>query len=109
MGLGKLISRDGKGKRKHAGYTRGCIHPSTVRPYTNPLHIYKGTYEPFREATTIRIANFSIITVRVEIFVDFVMYSLPTKINTLQVPVKFVSATESPSSSVPWIFFITRK
>ena len=28
------------GERKHAGYTQGCTHPSTVRPFTNPQRIY---------------------------------------------------------------------
>ena len=47
MGIGK----DGMDKRMHAGYTQGPTHAS--RP------LYESTtdaYEPFREATTIRIA-----------------------------------------------------
>ena len=44
-------------KRMHAGYTQGQTHAS--RPlYESAMD----AYEPFREATTIRIALFSIIT-----------------------------------------------
>jgi len=54
----RSLSQDGMGKRINVGYTQECTHGS--RPLYESV---TGAYEPFQEATTMRIAYLSTLTI----------------------------------------------